>query len=78
MKTAVSIPDDVFRAADRLAKRLKRSRSALYADALRAYLERRDADSITDAINRHIDAHGQPTDPGVIAQGIEILRKVDW
>jgi metal-responsive CopG/Arc/MetJ family transcriptional regulator len=39
MKTAVSIPDPVFQAADRMAARLRLSRSELYARALRRYLE---------------------------------------
>ena len=37
MKTAVSIPDDVFEQADRLAGELRVSRSELYATALRSY-----------------------------------------
>ena len=38
MKTAVSIPDDVFVSADRLAKRLHMSRSELYARAVQQYV----------------------------------------
>ncbi|MDO8738698.1 MAG: hypothetical protein Q7J17_06995, partial [Candidatus Deferrimicrobium sp.] len=41
MKTAVSIPDKIFRSADSLAKRLGVSRSRLYADALADFLSRR-------------------------------------
>ena len=41
MKTAVSIPDTIFRSADSLAKRLGVSRSRLFADALSEYLSRR-------------------------------------
>ena len=41
MKTAVSIPDKIFRSADSLAKRLGVSRSRLYADALEDFLSRR-------------------------------------
>jgi metal-responsive CopG/Arc/MetJ family transcriptional regulator len=35
MKTAVSVPDDLFAQADRLAKRSRRSRSEVYSAALR-------------------------------------------
>jgi metal-responsive CopG/Arc/MetJ family transcriptional regulator len=35
MKTAVSIPDDLFEQAEELARRSKKSRSQLFADALR-------------------------------------------
>jgi len=38
MKTAISIPDDLFASVDRLAKRLQVSRSELYARAVRLYL----------------------------------------
>ena len=38
MKTAISIPDEVFESADRLAKRLQMSRSELYARAVKEYV----------------------------------------
>ena len=38
MKTAVSIPNDLFEGAERLARRTRRSRSRLFSDALREYL----------------------------------------
>jgi metal-responsive CopG/Arc/MetJ family transcriptional regulator len=34
MKTAVSIPDDLFHKADELANRMGKSRSEVYRDAL--------------------------------------------
>ena len=37
---AVSIPDDVFEGAERLARRTNRSRSRLFSDALKEYLAR--------------------------------------
>ena len=40
MKTAISIPDRVFREAERTAKRLKVSRSELYRRALEAFMAR--------------------------------------
>ncbi len=49
MKTAVSIPTDVFRAAERLAKSLKKSRSGLYAAALREYLAHHDPKWIAES-----------------------------
>jgi metal-responsive CopG/Arc/MetJ family transcriptional regulator len=45
MKTAISIPDDVFESADELAQRLGISRSELYATAVAEYLAKfRDED----------------------------------
>ena len=39
MKTAISIADEVFEAAEEMAERLGMSRSQLYAAAVREYLE---------------------------------------
>src|SRR6187551_3736952 len=51
MKTAISLPDDVFERAENTAKRLKLSRSELYARALSEFLSRHTADEVTRAIN---------------------------
>jgi metal-responsive CopG/Arc/MetJ family transcriptional regulator len=40
VKTAVSLPDNLYDRAERAARRLGRTRSALYAEALREYLDR--------------------------------------
>lgn len=60
MKTAISIPDPLFEAADRLAHRLGVSRSELYAKAMAAYLERHRQDGITAALDRVY--HMQPAE----------------
>ena len=40
MKTAISIPDDVFERAERLARHTKKSRSQLFSEAVREYVAR--------------------------------------
>ena len=40
MKTAVSIPDDIFEKAEDLARRMKKSRSKLFSNALEEYVAR--------------------------------------
>ncbi|MEA2748724.1 MAG: hypothetical protein QOI41_2867 [Myxococcales bacterium] len=61
MKTAISLPDELFREIDSRAKALKLSRSALLARAAREFLERhRPTDEATDAWNRAIERGGQP------------------
>jgi predicted transcriptional regulator len=59
MKTAISIPDKVFAAAERLAKRLKKSRSQLYTEAIREYAARHDPDEITESWNRALAEAGE-------------------
>lgn len=80
MKTAISIPDPVFEAAERLARRLGKSRSQLFADALRAYLEQHSDEAITRRINEIVDADPGATrlDPVLDALQLETLRKVEW
>ena len=78
MKTAVSLPDEVFEGADRLARKMKKSRSQLYADALAAYLAQHDADEITAAIDRVCEATGAEYDPAVSAAARRALADVEW
>jgi predicted transcriptional regulator len=60
MKTAVSVPDDLFVQVDRLARRSHRSRSELYRAALREYLARHAPDEVTTGLDRVIAEVGQP------------------
>ena len=59
MKTAVSIPDDVFEKAERFAKRAKRARSEVFAAALREYVSRHSPDEVTDAMDRVCSESGR-------------------
>lgn len=52
MKTAISLPDDLFSAAERAATRLGLTRSELFRNALVAYLQRNDDKLITEALNK--------------------------
>lgn len=51
MKTAISIPDELYQAADRMAKRLGLSRSELYQRALAKYLESHSDLAVTERLN---------------------------
>ena len=55
MKTAVSLPDEIFESAERLATQRGLTRSALYAQALEAFLSANEIDPLTEAINRVAD-----------------------
>jgi predicted transcriptional regulator len=60
MKTAVSVPDDLFAKADRLAKRSRRSRSEVYSAALREYVARHAPDEVTAGLDAVIAGLGEP------------------
>jgi metal-responsive CopG/Arc/MetJ family transcriptional regulator len=78
MKTAVSIPDDVFEGAERLARRTKRSRSRLFSDALREYLARHSPEEVTAAMNKACAEIGEAKDPFVSLAAHRILERSEW
>jgi metal-responsive CopG/Arc/MetJ family transcriptional regulator len=51
MKVAISLPDPVFQAAEHLAKRLKKSRSRLYAEAIAEYVGTHGSNAVTERLN---------------------------
>jgi predicted transcriptional regulator len=78
MKTAVSIPDPVFRAAERLAKRLEKSRSQLYAEAVAEYVARRDPESVTEAMNAVCADVDTKPDAFVRTAAKRTLERQEW
>lgn len=78
MKTAVSLPDDVFQEAERQARRTRKSRSQLYAEALSEYLARHAPEEVTEAMNSVVDQLKQPTDPFVSASARCVLERSEW
>jgi predicted transcriptional regulator len=78
MKTAVSIPDAVFRGAERLARRTKRSRSRLYSDAIAEYVARHSPDAITEATNRVCEELADAKDDFVASAAYRILERTEW
>ena len=78
MKTAVSVPDLIFESAERLARRLKISRSRLYSRALGEFIARHDPDAVTEAIDRVCDRLDPESDPFVQRAARRTLRDVEW
>lgn len=52
MKTAISIPDDLFKTVEELAEELHLPRSQVFADAVRDYIERHRNKKILDTLNK--------------------------
>ena len=78
MKTAVSIPDDIFEGVERLARQTRRSRSRLFSDALREYLARHAADQVTEAMDSVCAELGETKDSFVSAATRRILERSEW
>jgi len=76
VKTAISIPDDVFRRAERLAKQRKVSRSQLYTSALVQMLDAEPKDELTRAYDTAFaDDH---RDPFADAAARAVLTAIEW
>ena len=78
MKTAISVPDEVFRQAEKLARRTGVSRSQLVSDALREYVARHAPDEVTDAMNRVVDTVGSTEDAFAAASARRLLKRTEW
>jgi metal-responsive CopG/Arc/MetJ family transcriptional regulator len=78
MKTAVSVQDDIFQKAERLARRMKKSRSKLFTEALREYVARHTPDEVTEAMNATLDKVGEKTDPFVSLAARRLLERTEW
>jgi predicted transcriptional regulator len=78
MKTAISIPDPVFRAGERMARRLHVSRSRLYAMALADYISRQADEQITAALNASLARAPMREDPFVREAARRTLDRSEW
>jgi metal-responsive CopG/Arc/MetJ family transcriptional regulator len=78
MKTAVSIPDQVFEQAERLARRTRKSRSHVFSSALREYVARHSPDDVTEAMDRVCEQVGERGDPFVARAARQTLEHSEW
>ena len=78
MKTAVSIPDDVFEDAERLASRLQTSRSKLYARALAEFVARHDDDRVTVLMDQAVIEAGGKRDLFLEAAAKQVVQRAEW
>jgi metal-responsive CopG/Arc/MetJ family transcriptional regulator len=80
MKTAISIPDSLFNAADRLAKRMGVSRSELYQRAVESYLKKHQRKAVTEALNEvyERDAEGSRLDSTLELMQYSSLPEEEW
>jgi metal-responsive CopG/Arc/MetJ family transcriptional regulator len=78
MKTAVSIPDEVFEDAERLVSRLQTSRSKLYARALAEFVARHDDDRVTALMDEAVREAGRQGDAFVAAAAKQSMQHAEW
>lgn len=78
MKVAISLPDPVFSAAEKLAHRLRVSRSQLYAQAIEEYLDKREDARVTERLNAVYAVEQEPVDPVLAAAQLGAIGHEAW
>ena len=78
MKTAISVPDDLFRLAETAARRLHVSRSKLYATALAEFLERQQSHAVTERLNEVYARRPAKLDPALHRAQLRSIQKESW
>ena len=78
MKTAVSMPDELFRRAEAAARRLRISRSQLYATALEEFLQAQQRNAITEGLNEVYSRTAAKVEPALERAQLKALRRDAW
>ena len=78
MKTAVSIPDPVFHAAESLARRLGMSRSQLFREALEAYISAHDGEKIREVLDDVYSIESSDLDSALAQLQLASLPDEEW
>lgn len=73
MKVAISLPDPLFKAADTLAHKLKKSRSQFYAEAVAAYVGAHSADAVREQLDAVYAHQESGVDPVLFALAMETI-----
>ena len=78
MKTAISIPDDLFAEAEGVAERLGLSRSEMFARAVRAFVKRNRDMGVTERLNEVYAKEASELDPAVAAMQDSSVPREEW
>ncbi|VAX00158.1 hypothetical protein MNBD_GAMMA22-1159 [hydrothermal vent metagenome] len=78
MKTAISIPDSIFQAAENLAHRLGLSRSELYVKAMNEYLNSHKNQNVTKKLNEIYSLNESTIDDDTLSLQIRSIPKENW
>jgi len=78
MKTAISVPDRVFRKVEQYARRARKSRSQVYSEAVAEYLARHVPEAVTESMNEVCAQLGDQRDDFVVAASRRVLKRETW
>jgi metal-responsive CopG/Arc/MetJ family transcriptional regulator len=78
MKTAISLPDEVFESAEQLAKRLGKSRSELYALAINDYLDRNNDSLVQESLDQVYSHNESRVDSTLKTMQLKSVNREEW
>jgi len=78
MKTAISIPNNVFEQAESLARKLKISRSELFTEAVKVYLKENHVEDVTAKLNEVYEDASSNLDIDLLKAQTASLLKEEW
>lgn len=78
MKTAISLPDELFRMAEAAARKMRMSRSQLYATAITEFLERRRTSKVTERLNKLYSREPAKLDTALQSAQTRSLGRDSW
>ena len=76
MKTAISLPDQLYEEAERTAQNLGIPRSQLFAKALEEFIAFHKRENITERLNRVYSGIDQKEFEDILLAGIESIRSL--
>ncbi len=78
MKTAISVPNDVFELSEKLAKKLKVSRSQVFAMGVKKLSEEYDEEDLIARINAVCDGVDTSLDPAIRRYQSRVIKREKW
>jgi metal-responsive CopG/Arc/MetJ family transcriptional regulator len=78
MKVAISVPDPIFNAAERLAKQRQMARSQLFTEALQEYVSRHGSEAVTAKLNEIYATEDSGVDDSLVRAQLAIIDHEAW
>ena len=78
MKTAISISEPIFQAAEEMAHNLGVSRSELFSTAMAEYLENHKYQNVTDSLNEVYKLNDSALDDELFNMQLSSVQEQDW
>jgi hypothetical protein len=78
VKTAISIPNDVFKTADSFARRKKLSRSAVFTMAVTEFLSHHHQEDVTDQLDKIYGKQDSSLDPVLNGLQFASISREKW